>query len=188
MSRRWVALTRLYLPLVQGGLGVPNFEQYYLASQLQWVDRWLAGQQLEIRRWLLPCGTCPKYYTCFTHTRGCQCRTSPNYAWRTNASDGVSSNTTGEAKCPSSPASGHVTCLVISWQELGHWHDDGIHTLGDLYSDGVLLPMEELMVAPVYPRTVPSVHLYNPIPDSMQGRHTTETRHALNDIIHACVG
>lgn len=34
---------------------------------------------------------------------------------------------------------------ATTWrQELGHWHDAGKHTLGDLYSDEALLLLEEL--------------------------------------------
>lgn len=42
-----VALLKLYLQSNQGGLGVPNFEHFYPASQLHWVSRRLAGCQLE---------------------------------------------------------------------------------------------------------------------------------------------
>lgn len=38
-SRCRVALAKLYFPSDRGGLALPNMEQYYLASQLQWVAR-----------------------------------------------------------------------------------------------------------------------------------------------------
>ncbi|KAJ1143673.1 hypothetical protein NDU88_009978 [Pleurodeles waltl] len=54
-----VAMKKFYSPLNQGGLLVPNMEQYYLASQLQWVVRWLSGLQLSDTAtgsppWMLP--------------------------------------------------------------------------------------------------------------------------------------
>ncbi|KAJ1201554.1 hypothetical protein NDU88_005362 [Pleurodeles waltl] len=41
-----VALKKLYSLLTHGSLSEPNMEQYYLASQLQWVVHWLSGLRL----------------------------------------------------------------------------------------------------------------------------------------------
>lgn len=46
MSRHRVSLGKLYLSTDQGRIAVPNFEHYYLASQLQWIARWLSSQYL----------------------------------------------------------------------------------------------------------------------------------------------
>ncbi|KAJ1124752.1 hypothetical protein NDU88_003201 [Pleurodeles waltl] len=42
-SQLRVELTKMYSPVEKGGLAVPDMEQYYLASQLQWATRWLYG-------------------------------------------------------------------------------------------------------------------------------------------------
>ncbi|KAJ1130158.1 hypothetical protein NDU88_008514 [Pleurodeles waltl] len=40
-GHRRVALTKIYLPLVQGGLGASQYELYYAAVQIHWILRWL---------------------------------------------------------------------------------------------------------------------------------------------------
>lgn len=41
-----VALAKLFLPTDKGGIAVPNMNQYYLASKLQWVAKWMTVLQL----------------------------------------------------------------------------------------------------------------------------------------------
>ena len=44
-NRHRVSLTKLFTPMIEGGLGAPNFELYYTAAQLQWPATWLSGKQ-----------------------------------------------------------------------------------------------------------------------------------------------
>ncbi|KAJ1120088.1 hypothetical protein NDU88_008264, partial [Pleurodeles waltl] len=43
-GRRRTTLATICRPPNAGGLGAPDFEAYYLASQLQWISGWLVGQ------------------------------------------------------------------------------------------------------------------------------------------------
>ena len=45
-TRCRIALAKLYLTTDRRGLAVSNFEYYYLASQMQWIARWMARRQL----------------------------------------------------------------------------------------------------------------------------------------------
>lgn len=45
-GRPRMALWKMYAPTDQGGLAVPNMELYYLATQLQWLTKWLSGNGL----------------------------------------------------------------------------------------------------------------------------------------------
>ncbi|KAJ1173260.1 hypothetical protein NDU88_005098 [Pleurodeles waltl] len=51
-GRRRVALTPLYHPVAEGGLGAPNFELYSAAAQLQWILNWIHRPSSAEATWL----------------------------------------------------------------------------------------------------------------------------------------
>ena len=53
-ARHRAPLTTLSLPLTDGGLAAPDYEAYYLASQLQWLMPWLAKHPPAEARFLWP--------------------------------------------------------------------------------------------------------------------------------------
>lgn len=46
-GRRRIGLRKLQFDTKDGGLGVPDYKAYYLASQLQWLLYWTAGKNLQ---------------------------------------------------------------------------------------------------------------------------------------------
>ncbi|KAJ1211073.1 hypothetical protein NDU88_006435 [Pleurodeles waltl] len=146
-DRYCVALTTTQYPQVNGGLGMPNFEMYYTAAQLQWPVAWVGECHTAERKvlmdtlaptpmlaWLLD-KSCPM-------PRGNIILDTAKTCWLRYV----------QGRGPRAPYSPLIPLAhlprardLLMHPNMVPWQEVGLENVGDFYSDTTLLTFGELM-------------------------------------------
>lgn len=141
-----MARTTMMRTRVDGGWAVPDYEQYYLAAQLQWLTQAVArefrGPDTMEDLWI------PRHVLAFIvlgqrlrpHSLTREERALQQCWSRSHKRHGVLRPYAPEiplGACTALPHGG-------DWSALGSWEEKGLQMIGDLYEDGVMLPFQEL--------------------------------------------
>ncbi|KAJ1091063.1 hypothetical protein NDU88_004191 [Pleurodeles waltl] len=144
-GRARVALTTLQCPLDNGGLGTPNFERYYAAAQLQWVQYWIHRPEQAEPMSLEPRRNGTPLVNWLTSKPHKVVLVNPLLAtahacWAKYVQKGAD-------KLPYSP---HIPLNYLlagtaaGMQAVKLWSEAGIQTVGDCFEDGKLMTFEAL--------------------------------------------